>query len=59
MSQPAKIARVHVYVTCACGEDVDFEDADLSGGYESQPCEDCGRTVEIHTEVEVTAKATS
>jgi hypothetical protein len=44
---------VHVYAECSCGEEAEFEDADLSGGYESQPCENCGKVVEIHLEVEV------
>lgn len=52
MSQP-KIGRIDVYVTCSCGTEVEFDDADLTGAYESQPCDDCGRVVEIHVDAGV------
>lgn len=55
MHQKATVGRVHVYVQCLCGEEVEFWDAATDASSESQPCENCGRTVEIQTSIEAYA----
>lgn len=48
-----KVGRVVVWVDCVCGNDVEFPDAEPDGiTYESIPCDDCGRRIEILVDVE-------
>lgn len=49
MSKPA-VGRICVWVDCVCGSEVEFEDLDPEG-MTSQPCDDCGRTIEVWANV--------
>ncbi len=54
-SLPPKITHVQVEVRCACGEPMEFCDLndDDFGAMISQPCDECGRRIEISVDAMV------